>query len=249
MADVRRRAADHGRHDLELVARVVAGDGSASDVRTAEAQVAGCDECAGLEVDLRAIAAATRALGPSSAPARAPRDFRITAADAARLRPRGFRGLLQDIGFRRGLVPAGVGSGLLAIGFVGLLVGAGIFSTTIGPGARGAAPAQASTAEALAAGATSAGASPAGTSPARATDDRASSQSFAAVLAPGQSRAPVQSTSSGGTGGDLAGPKATPVEAPLPARRNDALILLSAAVVAFGLALLLAARSGTRRSP
>ena len=65
MADLRRDGADHGRHDLELVSRVIAGDGSANDVRTAEAQIAGCEECTRLDVDLKAIASATRALGRS----------------------------------------------------------------------------------------------------------------------------------------------------------------------------------------
>ena len=50
------------------------------------------------------------------------RDFRITAADAARLRPRGWRGLLDAIGGARASFSRPLAAGLTTLGLVGLLV-------------------------------------------------------------------------------------------------------------------------------
>ena len=73
--------AAHAAHDELLIARLFGGD--VSDVERASALdlMGECDECAALFVDLGDIAAATEAL---PVPAR-PRDFSLTAADAARL--------------------------------------------------------------------------------------------------------------------------------------------------------------------
>ena len=118
----------HDRHDLELVARTAAGDLDAGEVALARDLLATCDACAQLATDLRAIATATRDLGPAAAGAAsisAPRDFRLTAADAARLRRRGFLGR-ADVPQRVAALARGFGGALATLGLVGLLVSAGL---------------------------------------------------------------------------------------------------------------------------
>lgn len=126
MSEPRRPA--HDRHDLELVARAAAGDLDPGDARTARNLLASCDACAVVAADLRAIASATRELGSAAARAAstaAPRDFRLTAGEAARLRRRGFldRAGLSAWGARRA---RGFGGALVTLGLVGLLVSAGL---------------------------------------------------------------------------------------------------------------------------
>jgi len=107
-------------HDDALIARLAADDliaGSADD-RLARSWVADCPACAELLGDLQSIVAATSAL-PTP---RRTRDFRLTEADAARLRPRGWRGLVARFGspemaFTRPLAP-----GLATLGIAGLLL-------------------------------------------------------------------------------------------------------------------------------
>ena len=60
---------------------------TATERAAAEALVAGCSLCAQLHADLVALGAAARAM---PTPAR-PRDYVLTPADAARLRPTGWR--------------------------------------------------------------------------------------------------------------------------------------------------------------
>ena len=79
MADVRGR---HDDHDPVLVASLLDGDLSDPERATARARIDDCRECASLYADLLALSLATRA---RPVPAR-PRDFRLTEADAARLR-------------------------------------------------------------------------------------------------------------------------------------------------------------------
>ncbi len=77
-------------HDETLIARLAVDD-LASDDRDrlrATTQVAECPACAELLADLRTIATAVAALPEP----RRTRDFRVTEADAARLRPTGWRG-------------------------------------------------------------------------------------------------------------------------------------------------------------
>jgi hypothetical protein len=73
----------HAAHDPELVVRLLDDDLAETDRAAAQALVATCDDCALLHADLLAIAATTRG---QPAPTRF-RDFRLTEADAARLRP------------------------------------------------------------------------------------------------------------------------------------------------------------------
>lgn len=132
MAD-RRASVGHDGHDLELIARVAAGDGSPTEVQAAETLRLECTGCRELDADLRAIALSTRALATATEAVRAPRDFRITPRDAARLRGR----RLGD------LFPARLGGGLVALGLVGILFGSGILGVFPGLGSAGAAaPAQ-----------------------------------------------------------------------------------------------------------
>ena len=132
MADRPASAVEHDRHDLELIARVAAGDGSPADLRMAQAQRAECSECRALDSDLRAIATSTRALANDGAAVRAPRDFRLTPKDAARLRGRGLGGFF----------PTRLGGALVAMGIVGILFGSGVVNVFSGLGSAGAAPAQ-----------------------------------------------------------------------------------------------------------
>jgi hypothetical protein len=147
----------HDAHDLELIARAAAGDLAAAEATAAHRLLAACERCAELAADLRAIAAATRRLpsaadvssvpsASSSSLALAPRDFRLTEADAARLRRRGWLGidrLAEVLGGRS----RGLGGALAAFGLVGLLVAAGMPSLLGGAG--GAATALAPAGESL----------------------------------------------------------------------------------------------------
>ena len=132
MADHGERVVGHADHDLELVARAAAGDLAASEAMLARDLLAACPTCAALADDLRVITLATRTL-PHAADAAAhrpaPRDFRLTPADAARLRPRGLAGIARrlgglDLGF--GARVQGLGGALVSLGLVGLLVSAGV---------------------------------------------------------------------------------------------------------------------------
>jgi hypothetical protein len=121
----------HDRHDLELVARLAADDLGSGEEVAARDLLATCEACAALAADLRAIATATRELGSavvraaSAASAVAPRDFRLSAADAARLRRRGFLGRVA-VSTRPAGWTRGVGGALTTLGLVGLLVSAGL---------------------------------------------------------------------------------------------------------------------------
>ena len=127
----------HVRHDLELVARLAAGDLGSGEEVAARDLLATCDACAVLAADLRAIATATRELGSaavraasaasvvSGSSALAPRDFRLTAADAARLRRGGFVARSAVSAWPAALA-RGIGGALATLGLVGLLVSSGL---------------------------------------------------------------------------------------------------------------------------
>ena len=126
--------ARHALHDEELIAAFAAGDvDEAADTERARSLVERCGTCRDLHRDLAAIRNATRASGSAqerAATRRAPRDFRLTTEDAARLR-RGppvarlaggpdWRSRLAN-----GVVAFGrpVGAAMATFGVVGLLVG------------------------------------------------------------------------------------------------------------------------------
>jgi hypothetical protein len=135
----------HASHDLELIAAYAAGDATGARLETATALVAGCEECAALHRDLRAIAAA---LPDLPAPSR-PRDFRLSAEQAATLRPAGWRGLVAALAGPRFRFAAPLGTALATLGLAGVLVGSlagvppGTGSATLTELGREAAPATA----------------------------------------------------------------------------------------------------------
>ncbi len=110
--------ASHADHDLVGIAAHAAGDATGAELDTALAQVAACPECATLHHDLRAIALALPAL---PAPARR-RDFRLTPAQAASLRPSAWRRLLAPLAGPRFAFAGPLGTGLATLGIAGFLV-------------------------------------------------------------------------------------------------------------------------------
>lgn len=104
--------AEHEGHDQELVA--AAADRSGRLVGL----MAACAECLTIVGDLRALAAAT----PSAAIPRRPRDYRLSIAQAASLRRRGWRRVLDGIGTRRDMVTRPLAMSLTTLGLVGLLL-------------------------------------------------------------------------------------------------------------------------------
>ena len=133
MADSRAR---HPQHDLELVAALAAGEASGAELDRAEHLLDACDLCVGVARDLRRITLALQAMragGEMATLPAAPRDFRLTQEQAARLRPS------APLGIRSGASRPGwtsrlaatmtafgrpVGASLATFGLVGLLVGA-----------------------------------------------------------------------------------------------------------------------------
>jgi hypothetical protein len=110
--------ADHARHDTTRIAAHAAGDIPAKDAAAA-ALLSGCSTCAELHRDLIAISAATRALPRA---ARAPRDFRLSEAQAQRLhRVSWLRSLLRPLAASPSATRS-VASTLTAAGVAGLLI-------------------------------------------------------------------------------------------------------------------------------
>src|SRR5262245_49508635 len=110
----------HQDHDATLVAALAAGDATGGDHERASELVAGCAECAALRDDLVLIA---RAVHDLPAPRRT-RDYRLTEAGAATLRPTGWRRLLGAFGGPRFRLAAPLGTTLATLGLAGLLVSA-----------------------------------------------------------------------------------------------------------------------------
>jgi len=111
---------DHLGHDLLLIAASADRDADPATRAAADRQSASCSECARLQEDLRSIAAGLQALPRT---ANAPRDFRITQEQAARLQ--------RGSGWRRLLAPFGnaalpslrlVASACTSLGLAGLFV-------------------------------------------------------------------------------------------------------------------------------
>jgi anti-sigma factor RsiW len=111
-------AASHPAHDSMLVASLADHSLAASERAAAEALVAACGLCAALHADLLALRAATQAM---PTPVR-PRDYTLTAEDAARLRRTGWRRLLGTFGSSRDAFSRPLALGLTTLGLAGLLV-------------------------------------------------------------------------------------------------------------------------------
>ncbi|MBA3235991.1 MAG: hypothetical protein H0T59_08380, partial [Chloroflexi bacterium] len=123
----------HPAHDTTLVAALADHSLSAADRDVAEALVASCTMCADLRTDVVALRNATRSM---PTPAR-PREFMLSEADAARLRPAGWRRLLATFGTSRDAVSQPLAIGLTTLGLAGLLI-SGVPSVLQGAGASGA---------------------------------------------------------------------------------------------------------------
>ena len=110
----------HATHDLERIAALAARDADLDPTvgEAARAQVAACSACRDLLADLIVLAAAV----PVAAVASRPRDFTLTEADAARLRPEGWRRVLGFVGSARDGFTRPLAIGLTTIGLAGLLV-------------------------------------------------------------------------------------------------------------------------------
>ena len=142
------RATSHDRHDPMLVAALAADDLAGTHRDQAIDLTRTCAECATLHDDLLALARATASVPPPIATR--PRDFRLTPADAARLRPGGWRRLVGAVSSSRVIFSRPLGAGLATLGLVGLLVGN--VQLSMGSSA-GAAPAPQAAASAAAAAA------------------------------------------------------------------------------------------------
>jgi len=108
----------HVRHDAFDVARLAAGDVPPADRLRIRSRVDGCPECRSLLDDLLAIAAASVLL-PS--PGRTV-DFRLTEADASRLRGNAVARWLGRMAGPRFAFVQPLGTAVAALGVVGLLV-------------------------------------------------------------------------------------------------------------------------------
>lgn len=104
-----------------LIVALDAGDLDGPDLERVEAVLAACAGCSALRDDLAAIRGAMTAL---PVPARR-RDFRLTEADAARLRPGGWRRVVGWLAAPRSAVRP-LATGLATLGVVGLLLTAGL---------------------------------------------------------------------------------------------------------------------------
>jgi hypothetical protein len=225
---------DHANHDLFLI---VAATDRAADERTradARRQMDACADCATLFNDIRAI---STGLGSMPKTIAAPRDFRLTTEQAARLnRNHGWRRLLRP--FASGATPSlkPLGNAFAALGIAGLL-----FATVL-PGVGGFAGGAASSAPG---GLLSTVGSAVG-APGSSNDGRSSAEfgpvtsnppAVPAAGAPG----PGSTASTDNTYGvnrDLQAKGATPV--PTPTQPPSALfivMIVSAALLAAGVAL------------
>jgi hypothetical protein len=111
---------DHALHDPLWMAALASRDPdlSTSERTHAEAALESCGACADLFAELVAVSAAI----PAAAIPTRPRDFTLTVADAARLRPRGLRRWLSGIGSVRDGITFPLAMGLTTMGIAGLLV-------------------------------------------------------------------------------------------------------------------------------
>lgn len=101
----------HAKHDRFAIADAVGRQAPAMMIAT-------CPSCGALFIDLLAIRAALR---DARTPSR-PRDFLLTTADAARLRPARWRRLLAAIGTQRDAITRPIAASCTGLGLAGLLL-------------------------------------------------------------------------------------------------------------------------------
>ena len=235
----------HPDHDHSLIAGLAADDLTPTEHTRAQALLDSCTECSALRDDLLAIAQATRALPPQ----RAPRDFRITTEQAARLHRTGWMARLLAPFGRAGSVARPLAATFTTLGLVGVFVAAALPSMLGGaasmaapqPEGAGTGAGAVSAPDAVASTAPGAMFGPAGPSLAAGADGddtksnvQPSSEPLLGVTSGG---------SSGGDGRDL-GSEADRVDAPLS--RSNPLLLGSAALLGVGLGLFALRFAGRR---
>ncbi len=240
----------HADHDELLMAAFAAGDLRGAELAAATELVASCPGCAALATDLGLIRAAIAGL-PTP---RRTRDFRLTEADAARLRPAGWRRFLVPFGGPRLAFTQPMAAGLATLGIVGILLSAlptSLPTASSGayvapemavpgsPGARNQAPLAASPpADGGAAGAASAAPSAAPSLPAAAPLPAATSEAGAALQ---------ESPAAGGGGLEsLRTASSEPARAGSDAGGRSPLLIASVLLVVGGVGLLLLRWSARR---
>jgi hypothetical protein len=115
--------ADHARHDRLLVVRHAAGDPlDPAELTTVRHLRATCPECAALADEIPLI---SRATATAAAPTR-PRDFRLTARDAERLRGSVVRRFFDRLAAPRGAILRPAAGAILGIGLVLVVAGTAI---------------------------------------------------------------------------------------------------------------------------
>jgi hypothetical protein len=200
----------HVAHDELLVAAWVSGDTEPEDAARAADLTARCDVCRELATDLRGLRSAIRALPP---PTRT-RDFRLTPADAERVRSRpGWLGRLRSI--RGATFTRPLAGAMTALGLAGLLL------TTVPLGGAGVGGEDPDTARIEAVGASSPGrqeapsaAASVAAAPAEAAGEGAASErpmpaaatdrfEFLGTPAPGDATSSGAAGAAGGDDGDL----------------------------------------------
>jgi hypothetical protein len=119
-------AARHALHDEELVAAYAVEGDAADDAAKARSLIERCATCRALHADVVAIGSSIRAVGtaPAVGAARsAPRDFRLTPMDAARLQGgNAFGRAAARVLAGAAMFGRPIGAGLGALGVVGLIV-------------------------------------------------------------------------------------------------------------------------------
>ena len=241
-------AGAHAEHDLLLIAAFAAADVEPADAAAAERLLASCPDCAALAADLRSIARATAELPPVTRP----RDFTLRPADAARLRPLGWRRLAAAFGARRLDVTRPLAAGLMTLGLAGLLF-ASLPAIGSSSGTAGSAPAAAGSPGAAAQGApanadslASAAALPAPSAMASASRAAASAQNLAPIFGAagsGEVAGPVGSSPDKAPPADTAGRTAVPTGPEAVDTVDRAAIgAASGVVLAAGVALLALSR-------
>lgn len=114
-----RTASAHASHDTMLVASLADHSLAPDERAAADRLVADCRLCAALHADLLAIRTATVQL---PTPPRI-HDYRLTEADAARLRSSGWRRWVAAFGSPRDTFTRPLAVGLTTLGIIGILVG------------------------------------------------------------------------------------------------------------------------------
>jgi hypothetical protein len=129
---------DHATHDAMWMAALASRDPDLDPTTLARAQavLVSCGSCADLFADLVAVSAAI----PAAAVPKRPRDFTLTAADAARLRPGGIRSWLAAIGSGRDRLTFPLAMGLTTLGIAGLLLATLPGTMMLGAGGAASAP-------------------------------------------------------------------------------------------------------------